>query len=237
MILFKPEHILLIQLGIKTETRRVWKTRRAKKDSIHKAKTQMLSKDFFAKLLIKEVKYERLLDISEESAQNEGGYTKEQYLRLWDQINRKSPAVVNPWIWVVKFQAKIDNFLHNMLKDYISQREFHHRFMLPNFPERFLNAYRILKQKYIISYVPFPEMRKLLLPYLAVKDPFTVDDLFLTLYKKYYYCFDFAAGDERKIERLQIGFIYHREGRRKAIFIRIKEDLFSEKFLNEKGGD
>ena len=68
MLLFKPEHALLILSGTKTQTRRIWKKPRAKVGSIHLAKLKMLSTDFFAKLEILDVHLERLGDISEEEA-------------------------------------------------------------------------------------------------------------------------------------------------------------------------
>jgi len=103
MILFKPEHIKLIQKGIKIQTRRIWKKPRCKPGSIHKAKTEIFSKEFFAELFIIDVRKEHLLDISEKDAFREGGYTREEFLRKWDEINPKNPSSTNSEIYVVTF--------------------------------------------------------------------------------------------------------------------------------------
>jgi hypothetical protein len=73
MLLFKPEHVPLILEKTKTETRRIWKKRRCKVGSIHKAKTQMLSKEYFAKLKILDCHKEEFRCITEEGAKAEGG--------------------------------------------------------------------------------------------------------------------------------------------------------------------
>lgn len=104
MILFKPEHVQPILSGLKTETRRPWKKPRAKRGSIHKAKTHMLSKNHFAQLLIIGTRRQRLLLITESEAKKEGGYTRKEYLDLWDTINPKAPAWTNPFVWVVEFK-------------------------------------------------------------------------------------------------------------------------------------
>lgn len=87
MILFKEYHIKLILDGTKTQTRRVWKDQRMKVGSIHQIKTSFFNTDFFAKILITGVRKERLGDITEEDARKEGGYSVEQYKKVWETIN------------------------------------------------------------------------------------------------------------------------------------------------------
>lgn len=108
MILFKPEHVSLIRKGIKTETRRIWKKQRANVGSEHKAKTEMLSKEYFALLKITAVYQEHLLNITEEGAQRSGGYTRKEYLEKWNEINPKTPAYTNPLVYVVQFKCLPD---------------------------------------------------------------------------------------------------------------------------------
>lgn len=102
MLLFKEEHIKMIQNGIKTETRRLWKKQRAKEGSTHLMKKKMLSKKNYGKIFIKKVRQEHLSDITEQGAMAEGGYTREEYLKLWFEINPKSPP--NPLLFVVSFK-------------------------------------------------------------------------------------------------------------------------------------
>jgi hypothetical protein len=103
MILFKPEHMQPIQKGIKTQTRRVWDSPRAKVGSIHKAKLQMLSKDYFAKLHILKIHQEKLGDITPEDAKKEGGYTVPQFKRKWEMINKSwDPELL---VYVVEFEC------------------------------------------------------------------------------------------------------------------------------------
>ena len=87
MLLFKPEHVTPILTGRKTQTRRIWKKQRAKVGSVHLAKITMLSKVYFAKLKILDVKQERLGDITKADAQAEGGYTVDTFRQVWILIN------------------------------------------------------------------------------------------------------------------------------------------------------
>jgi len=104
LILFKPYHVELIIKDIKTQTRRIWKKPRCKIGSIHLAKTKMLSREYFAKLYIFEVRKEHLLDISEMDAAAEGNYSIDEYLKKWDEINPKYPASTDPIVDVVIFR-------------------------------------------------------------------------------------------------------------------------------------
>lgn len=109
MILFKPEHIAMIVGGSKTQTRRIWTKRRAKPGAIHKAKTAMLSKEYFALLTIKRVWKEQVGEISDEDAVKEGYKDKEDYLRIFYKINEKKLKKIKHWkcleVFVVEFEC------------------------------------------------------------------------------------------------------------------------------------
>lgn len=110
MILFKPEHIKPILDGQKTQTRRIWKKARVKKGSVHKAKTKLFSKDYFALLKIKDVWKEEFHCLTDEDARKEGGYTREAYIRKFFEINPKLWELTDhgslPFnVWVVEFEV------------------------------------------------------------------------------------------------------------------------------------
>jgi hypothetical protein len=103
MLLFKPEHVAPILAGTKTQTRRIWKAKRAKVGSIHLAKTKMISKEFFAKLEILDVYQESLKEISDEDAKAEGYNNAAAYFVAFCEINhlKKVPDIL---VYVVKFE-------------------------------------------------------------------------------------------------------------------------------------
>jgi hypothetical protein len=90
MLLFKPRHVAPILSDRKTETRRLWRSWRANVGSIQKAKTMMLSKDYFALLEILERWEERLGDISAQSVYNEGYDSQEEYFASLAEINARA---------------------------------------------------------------------------------------------------------------------------------------------------
>jgi hypothetical protein len=109
MLLFKPEHQESIRNGVKTQTRRIWKRSRCKIGSIHKAKTVMLSKEYFAKLKILDCHREEFHCITEEDAKAEGGYTRAAYIEKFFEINPKIDKITChgqvPFnVWVVEFE-------------------------------------------------------------------------------------------------------------------------------------
>lgn len=119
MLLFKPPHVPLILAGIKTDTRRLWidkktgKARnkpRCKVGAIHLAKTQMLSKEYFAKLLILKTWKEKLGDITDDDALKEGYNNREEYLLAFFEINKIKDILMrldslDQMIWVVRFKV------------------------------------------------------------------------------------------------------------------------------------
>ncbi len=87
--------------GIKIKTRRPGK-KRWRVESVHKAKTAMISTDYFALLRILTLHQEPLGAMTEKDAHEEGGYTLEGYKKEWEKINGSwDPGRV---VWVVQFE-------------------------------------------------------------------------------------------------------------------------------------
>lgn len=102
MILFKHFHIFPILIGLKTQTRRTWKKARVKIGSTQQAKTEMLSKSYFARLRVLAIYQQRLGDMTDQDAWEEGGYTLEEYKKKFKEIYGFWDE--NFIVWVVKFE-------------------------------------------------------------------------------------------------------------------------------------
>lgn len=98
-LLFKPYHVFpivastlypmtVVPTRAKTETRRAWGKPRAKIGSTHLCRLDFTD-NYFAKVNIRDVYKQPLGEMTEEAAMNEGGYTLEEYGRLWQIINKK----------------------------------------------------------------------------------------------------------------------------------------------------
>ncbi len=70
--------------------------------SVHLAKTEMLSKQFFASIRVLEVYQERLGDMTEQDAWEEGGYTLDEYKETFQRIYGFWDD--NRIVWAVKFE-------------------------------------------------------------------------------------------------------------------------------------
>jgi hypothetical protein len=101
-LLFKPEHVSLILSGRKTQTRRIWDRPRAKAGAVHKAKTLLYSRDYFALIRITAVRKERLGDISLEDVRREGYDNLEAFKEEWIRINRAWDPELE--VYVVSFE-------------------------------------------------------------------------------------------------------------------------------------
>lgn len=86
-MLFKKEHKEMILNGTKTATRRVWKKPRVKVGGIYKAKLKMLSKSFFAKIIVTKLEKQFLADMKLEDAKKEGYNSIEEFKDIWEKIN------------------------------------------------------------------------------------------------------------------------------------------------------
>ena len=85
----------------KTETRRLWKKRRARINSTHQIREKLFGPSQ-GLIHVLGVRREKLRDITAAGAWREGGYTREEYLRKWFEINPKSSR--NPMVFVVTFK-------------------------------------------------------------------------------------------------------------------------------------
>jgi hypothetical protein len=99
MLLFKPYHVFPIvcpllpiiceeQANPKTETRRAWTKPRAKVGSVHQCKLNFYD-PCFAKVEIRDVYEQPLGEMTKCAALREGGYTLDEYKRLWQIINKE----------------------------------------------------------------------------------------------------------------------------------------------------
>ena len=86
-MLFKPEHKDMILNGTKTATRRVWKKPMVKVGGIYKAKLQMLSKDYFAKIKVTKLYKQTIVDMSFDDLKKEGYDTIDEFKKIWIEIN------------------------------------------------------------------------------------------------------------------------------------------------------
>ena len=102
MLLFKPNHIDLIQKGWKNVSRRMWDKPRVNVGSYHQIKTKIFTKEHFGYVRIGRIYRERLSEITDTQAAREGNYTKHEYLRLFHEIY--PDADDDPILWVVEFE-------------------------------------------------------------------------------------------------------------------------------------
>jgi hypothetical protein len=107
MLLFKQSHANLIMSGKKWATRRLWKKRRVRLGAIHKAKTKMLSTDYFAKLKILRCYRQRLGDMTQADVIAEGYKSLEDYKHALVQIHKRKKFCWNDdmVVYVVEFKV------------------------------------------------------------------------------------------------------------------------------------
>jgi len=101
---FTPEHIEKIKRGEKTVTRRDWKRAMVKVGGVYPAQTQRYQRksecDVFFRVIA--LYRQRLGDMTEEDAKKEGGYTLEEFEKVWKEINGWWDP--NRVVWVVEFE-------------------------------------------------------------------------------------------------------------------------------------
>lgn len=103
-MLFQPDHIVKIENGKKTVTRRLWKRWHVKIGGTYPAQKYMYQPRAECPLIHCEDRYlQPLGDMTEEDADKEGGYTLEEYRNLWEEINGV-PFLNRQVVYVIEFQ-------------------------------------------------------------------------------------------------------------------------------------
>jgi hypothetical protein len=89
-MLFKPHHVLLIENRIKTQTRRVWKRRCVRVGGVYPVKLRLFGpgSEPHGWIRVLAIREELLLNISDEDAVAEGGYTRERFLESFADVDR-----------------------------------------------------------------------------------------------------------------------------------------------------
>jgi hypothetical protein len=102
-MLFKLEHKEMIIHGTKTATRRVWKKPMVKVEGVYKAKLQMLSKDYFAKIKVIKLYKQKLCNMKNIDAIKEGYPNLKEFRNIWIKIN----GDFNPYseVYVIEFEV------------------------------------------------------------------------------------------------------------------------------------
>lgn len=107
----------MILKGTKTATRRNWKKRMVRKGGVYKCKLQMLSKDYFAKIIVTKVYQQDLIDMSFEDIKKEGYETAEEFDEVFRKINKiKGHLDTDIRVWVIEFKVVEDNTSHKTRK-------------------------------------------------------------------------------------------------------------------------
>lgn len=101
MLLFKRRYRRKILAGKKTATRRFWKKQHVNVNSIQQAKTGYRKEDKFARLLILKVYQQRLGDMTEQDAIDEGCKSLEEYKQEVIDLEGKWDPDAMPF--VIKF--------------------------------------------------------------------------------------------------------------------------------------
>jgi len=88
-MLFQQEHIEQIRSGEKTATRRKWATPQATEGGVYIASTEMFTSHDEADCYIRATDvYKQLLgDMTAEDADMEGGYSYDEFVDVWREIN------------------------------------------------------------------------------------------------------------------------------------------------------
>ena len=106
-MLFKPEHISMIKTGSKTATRRLWKKPHVKPGGVYHAQVTMFQpkKESSTFIRVTAVYQQKLGDMTKKDAYKEGGYTLEEFKRVFEDIT-KTVWDDNLVVWVVEFKME-----------------------------------------------------------------------------------------------------------------------------------
>jgi hypothetical protein len=109
VILFKPEHVVPILEGRKTQTRRTGE-RRWREGSVHACYTRPPfakgGAEPFCHVRILAVRQCRLVPVSPLDVWREGYDRWEDLKRVWEAINGEGSWAANPMVWVVTFEVE-----------------------------------------------------------------------------------------------------------------------------------
>lgn len=90
-MLFKPEHIKMIEDGNKTATRRIWERWHIKVGGIYPAQVRMYQPKIECPLIRVNNRYLQALgDMTEKDADKEGGYTLNQFIKRFEEITKRT---------------------------------------------------------------------------------------------------------------------------------------------------
>lgn len=111
-MLFKDYHIYPMYLGIKTYTRRFWTRPFARIGGEYKVTHKMYysPEDVIGTVCVEQVYRQPLGMMTETDAYNEGGYDLKTYLKVLEEITRKSPAQA-PVPYVIKFRFSFSDLI------------------------------------------------------------------------------------------------------------------------------
>ena len=102
MLLFRKEFVLPIIKGHKRQTRRLSKPR-LKVGKVYPCRTNLYRGEPFALIKVKNIRTQRLSEITEEEAHAEGARSREEFLLSFRRIYNLKPSE-DPLVWVVEFE-------------------------------------------------------------------------------------------------------------------------------------
>ena len=105
-MLFKLEHIKMIEMGMKNATRRIWKKPHVKAGGVYPVQVRMFQpKADCSFIKVNAVYQQRLGDMTEADAKKEGGYTLEEFKKDFETVT-KSTWDDDLIVWVVEFKME-----------------------------------------------------------------------------------------------------------------------------------
>jgi len=135
-MLFKKYHIEMIKSGLKTETRRNWKKQMVKENRIYPVQIKMFEPKTLCPLIkVNYVFRQRLGDMSEIEAYKEGGYTLQEFKKIFSDINGYWDDNLN--VYVIGFEYLKTEF--KTAKEII-QEEVTYQKLVKSLREQFLNG-------------------------------------------------------------------------------------------------
>ena len=116
IMIFKPYHLWPIICDPsapehKGVTRRLWDLKKSPRDRkskvvagrLYNAHTDFYGQKVFARVLVLDVRQERLCDMTEAEAKLEGGYTLAEYFTVLDLINKR-PVDMDEYLFRIEFR-------------------------------------------------------------------------------------------------------------------------------------